>query len=398
MRLTGVAAQELLLDAINAAGLPTMALLEETEQLALAVAWLRNQGAASDSKWAAYVASMGAGNPCGWAKSQQQLSADHAVYLHTLALDESWWRYFVAQVQQQMQQQAGRLAERYGQALGLSAADVLWGLGQVTARKVLVDEQAMLEPWSDMLRHPPAHPDSSSSSRCEIQWTYGLSRDATTVMGRGAGRRVPTRSSSNSTTDAAAAAAAAEEGPALLLQAGEELWASSSGGAAGDLFDAFIQEHGHLAPLAWYLQHGVVPEGLAGVNMRTSDILDSWRRTVASQAAGSSAASSASSSSSSSSSGSSRPTVLWDYLTQQYQQDCLTVLAATPAEHQQPLLQFLMQPVGPDTAAAAAAAAAAEPASAAAAGSIVPDVDPLPLIGALDELLIAAIDAAEEDE
>lgn len=58
----------------------------------------QQQGAASDSKWAAYVASMGAGNPCGWAKSQQQLSADHAAYLHTLGLDESWWRYFVAQV------------------------------------------------------------------------------------------------------------------------------------------------------------------------------------------------------------------------------------------------------------------------------------------------------------
>jgi hypothetical protein len=89
--------------------------------------------------------------------------------------------------------------------------------------------------------------------------------------------------------------------------------------------------------------------------------------------------------------------VLWDYLTQQYQQDCLTVLAATPAEHQQQLLQFLMQPVGPDTA-AAAAAAAAQQGSSTADGSIVPDVDPLPLIGALDELLMAAIDAAEDDE
>jgi hypothetical protein len=134
--------------------------------------------------------------------------------------------------------------------------------------------QVLLEPWSDMLRHPPASSDSSSSSggsssRCEVQWTYGLSRNATTVMGRGAGRRIYTSSSSSRTQEAAAPAAAEEEeGPALLLQAGEELWASSSAGAAGDLFDAFIQEHGHLAPLAWYLQHGVVPAGLAGVNMR----------------------------------------------------------------------------------------------------------------------------------
>jgi hypothetical protein len=56
------------------------------------------QGAISGSKWAAYVASMGPNNPCGWAKSLQQLAADHQAYLHTLGLDESWWKYFVAQV------------------------------------------------------------------------------------------------------------------------------------------------------------------------------------------------------------------------------------------------------------------------------------------------------------
>jgi len=43
MRLTSEAAQELLLPILNAAGLPTMALLDEAQQLALAVAWLRNQ-------------------------------------------------------------------------------------------------------------------------------------------------------------------------------------------------------------------------------------------------------------------------------------------------------------------------------------------------------------------
>jgi hypothetical protein len=45
------------------------------------------------------------------------------------------------QVQQQMQQQAVQLAGRYGKALGLTGADVAWGLGQVQARKVTVDEQ-----------------------------------------------------------------------------------------------------------------------------------------------------------------------------------------------------------------------------------------------------------------
>jgi hypothetical protein len=133
--------------------------------------------------------------------------------------------------------------------------------------------QVLLEPWSDMLRHPPAQSDSSSSSRCEIQWTYGLSRNASTVMGRGTGRRIATFNSSSSssseqTTAAEDEKAGEEAAPAMLLQKGEELWASSSSGAAGDLFDAFIQEHGHLAPLAWYLQHGEVPEGLAAVNMR----------------------------------------------------------------------------------------------------------------------------------
>jgi hypothetical protein len=56
------------------------------------------QGASCESKWAAYVAAMSAANPCGWAKSPQQLSADHQAQLHALGLDESWWRYFVAQV------------------------------------------------------------------------------------------------------------------------------------------------------------------------------------------------------------------------------------------------------------------------------------------------------------
>jgi hypothetical protein len=45
------------------------------------------------------------------------------------------------QVQQQMQQQADQLAGRYGKALGLCAADILWALGQVQARKVVVDDK-----------------------------------------------------------------------------------------------------------------------------------------------------------------------------------------------------------------------------------------------------------------
>jgi hypothetical protein len=87
-------------------------------------------------------------------------------------------------------------------------------------------------------------------------------------MGRGTGRRIPTSSESSGDQGAAAAAAEGEQGPALLLNLGEELWASSSSGTAGDLFDAYVQEQGHLAPLAWYLQHGEVPQGLAGMNVR----------------------------------------------------------------------------------------------------------------------------------
>lgn len=145
----------------------------------------------------------------------------------------------------------------------------------------------LLEPWSDLLRHPPANiSSSSSSSRCEIHWTYGLCRTATTVVSRGTGRRVAVCHSSPSSqhappeAESAAAAVAAEQqgAPAPLLSAGEELWASSSSsGGGGDstdstpvggLFSSFIQEQGHLAPLVWYLQHGVVPGGLAEVAMR----------------------------------------------------------------------------------------------------------------------------------
>lgn len=40
-----------------------------------------------------------------------------------------------------MEQQAAQLAARFGKALGVTAADVLWALGQVQARKVVVDNE-----------------------------------------------------------------------------------------------------------------------------------------------------------------------------------------------------------------------------------------------------------------
>jgi hypothetical protein len=103
--------------------------------------------------------------------------------------------------------------------------------------------------------------------------------------------------------------------------------------------------------------------------------------------------------------GSAESTVLWDYLTQQYQQDVLTVLAATPVEYQQQLLNWLLRPVTPAAAAPRAAEESADTVAAAAAvnslilggNAVVAAVDPVEMIGVLDELLIAAIDAAPED-
>lgn len=135
---------------------------------------------------------------------------------------------------------------------------------------------------------------------------------------------------------------------------------------------------------------------------RTSDILESWRLTVEAESPRSSGSSDSTAVPLSSSSSSSRPpTVLWDYLTQQYQQDVLTVLAATPKKHQQQLLQWVLKPVHPGTAGSEQEAVL----------PVVSDVDdntsveqrsllaagPLPMIGVLDELLLAAIDAADED-
>eukprot|EP00775_Hariotina_reticulata_P007786 gene7786-7984_t len=123
-----------------------MALLDEAQQLALAVSWLRNQGSAADGRWSAYIKTLGTQNPAGWAKTPQQLAADHSLFLHSLGLDLSWWQYFVAQVQEQMAAEAVALCARFGKALGVTAADVLWGLGQVQARKVVIDNKEL---WAD---------------------------------------------------------------------------------------------------------------------------------------------------------------------------------------------------------------------------------------------------------
>ncbi|KAF8061921.1 hypothetical protein HT031_004181 [Scenedesmus sp. PABB004] len=397
LRLTPEAAQELLLPLLNAGGLPTMALLDEEAQLALAVAWLRGAAPPADGgaepKWRRYVAAMPAANPAGWARSPAALQADYDAALAAHGLDAAWWRYFVAQVQQQMALTAATLAERYGRALGgLTEADVLWALGQVQHRKVSIDGQAVLEPWSDLLRHPPPGQPGGADGRCELEWTYGLDRSGTAVLSRGCGVRVGGGGAAQPDDGGGGSDAAP-----LLLSAGEELWASSGG---GELFSSFLAEHGHLAPLAWYLQHGTVPAGLAGVAMRTSDILDSWRRTVASEAgAGPSGGAAGSDAGGGGAGGGGRPTVLWDYLTQQYQQDALTVLAAAPVQHQQALLAWLMRPVVRVAAVDSSGSGAGGSAGGGGgSGVIVPDVDPLELIEALDALLIAAIDAAEEAE
>lgn len=125
---------------------------------------------------------------------------------------------------------------------------------------------------------------------------------------------------------------------------------------------------------------------------------------MAAEAGGHASGSNSGSSNTSSSSGGGRPTVLWDYLTSQYQQDVLTVLAASEgcAAQQQRLLEWLMTPVTPAVApasdAAGAEASSSLVAEACGGAAVVADVDPLAMVSVLDELLLAAIDAAEPQD
>jgi len=48
------------------------------------------------------------------------------------------------QAQEQMVAEAVTLSARFGKALGVSPANVLWGLGQVQARKVIIDNKVAM--------------------------------------------------------------------------------------------------------------------------------------------------------------------------------------------------------------------------------------------------------------
>lgn len=122
--------------------------------------------------------------------------------------------------------------------------------------------QVLLEPWADLLRHPPAA--AGAAAGAEVVWSYGLCRNGTSVVSRGVARRIAAADQQQQQQGKAAAADQHQQAD-VLLAAGEELWASSDG---GELFVRCIEEQGHLAPLTWYLQHGSLPEPLAAVPMR----------------------------------------------------------------------------------------------------------------------------------
>lgn len=48
--------------------------------------------------WQPYINTLPIRIPCGWAKSQQQLTTDYDSFLYKHGLGLSWWKYFVAQV------------------------------------------------------------------------------------------------------------------------------------------------------------------------------------------------------------------------------------------------------------------------------------------------------------
>lgn len=112
----------------------------------------------------------------------------------------------------------------------------------------------------------------------------------------------------------------------------------------------------------------------------TSSILDDWRATLGAATTTTTAGGSGGSSSSSGSD-TAAAAALWDFLTQQYQQDVLAVLAEAPEQHRSGLLAAVLSPVD-------------APQQGQQGGlQLLPD--PLPALAGLDALLLDAIDAAE---
>ena len=112
---------------------------------------------------------------------------------------------------------------------------------------------------------------AGSGPHTELSWSYSLDRRGTSLVSRGVGVRVGAAAAV--TPEAAVPVQQQQQqqqqpgemSESVLLQAGEELWASSQG---GELWSTAVEQHGHWAPLVWWLREGAVPAGLAHVNMR----------------------------------------------------------------------------------------------------------------------------------
>lgn len=101
---------------------------DSTLLLALLVASERAKG--KSSAWAPYIASLPDDAPCVWALDQQQLDAE----LAQLGSMANGWAPKVQAAAAGVQRTAEAAAAAWGAELGLTAADVRWGLGQVMSR------------------------------------------------------------------------------------------------------------------------------------------------------------------------------------------------------------------------------------------------------------------------
>jgi hypothetical protein len=101
---------------------------DSTLLLALLVASERAKG--KSSAWAPYIASLPDDAPCVWALDQQQLDAE----LAQLGSMAKGWAPKVQAAAAGVQRTAEAAAAAWGAELGLTAADVRWGLGQVMSR------------------------------------------------------------------------------------------------------------------------------------------------------------------------------------------------------------------------------------------------------------------------
>lgn len=102
---------------------------DPTMLLALLLASERRKGA--DSFWAAYIASLPADIPCGWALGPAQLAAE----LRELGPLAAGWEARVAEAAAVVGQRCEAAAAAYGPELGgLEAGELRWALGQVVSR------------------------------------------------------------------------------------------------------------------------------------------------------------------------------------------------------------------------------------------------------------------------